>query len=133
MNLGDAKGAVASYGKAHQIRQALYQKHPADPRSRLGLATSVRRLGDGALAEGRIPDSVDSYRQSAAMTEELLSNDGGNLDFQRELAEISSRLCNALMVGGDTAGAVAACKRYSALAQPLLARNPGDPTLRFRI
>jgi non-specific serine/threonine protein kinase/serine/threonine-protein kinase len=133
MNLGDAKGAVASFGKAHQIRQALYQKHPADPRSRLGLASSVRKLGDGAFAEGKVADSVKSYRQSAAMTEELLSKDGGNLDFQRELAEVSSRLCSVLMPAGDTAGAMAACNRYSALAQPLLEHNPGDLTLRLKI
>ncbi len=133
MNLGDAKGAVASYEKAHQIRQALYQKHPADPRSRLGLASSVRKLGDGAIAEGRVADSVQNYRQSTTMTEDLLSKDGGNLDFQRELAEVSSRLCNALMPAGDTAGAIAACNRYADLSQPLLERNPRDLTLRGKI
>jgi non-specific serine/threonine protein kinase/serine/threonine-protein kinase len=133
MNLGDVKGAVASFRKAHQIRQTLYQKHPQDPRSRLGLATSLRRLGDGAIAEGKVADSVSKYRQSAAMSEELLSNDGGNLDVQRELAEVSNRLCNALMPAGDTAGAIAACNRYSALAQPLLERNPGDLNLRGRL
>ncbi len=133
MNLGDAKGAVASYGKAHQIRQALYQKHPADPRSRLGWASSMRRLGDGAIAEGKVADSVKDYRQSAAMTEELLSKDGSSIEVQKELAEVSSRLCSALMPAGDTAGAMAACNRYSALVEPLLERNPGDLTLRGKI
>jgi eukaryotic-like serine/threonine-protein kinase len=133
MNLGDVKGAVASYQKAHQIRQALYQKRPEDLQALLGLATSLRKVGDGAIAEGKVADSVSSYRQSAAISEELFSKNADKLDVRQELAEVSSRLCNALMPAGDTAGAIAACRQYSSLAQPLLERAPGDLGLRTRL
>ncbi len=131
MNLGDVKGAVASYQKAHQIRQALYQKHPEDLRSRLALATSLRKLGDGAFAEGKVADAVSLNRQAAAMTEDLLSKDVANLDVRRGLAEANHRLCNFLLLVGDTAGAIAACSRFRALTQALLEGSPGDLKLQL--
>ena len=133
MNLGDAKGSVASYQKAHQIRHALYQKHPENLRSRLALAASLRKLGDGAFAEGKLADAVSYDRQSAAMTEDLLSKDPANLDVRRELAEANHRLCNYLLPVGDTAGAIAACSRFRALTQALLEGSPGDLKLQVLI
>ena len=132
-NLGDVKGAVASYGKAHQIRQALVSKQPDNYSFRRGLAYSLRKLGDGAFTDGRLAEAIADCRQSIAMTEALIGLHPDRAELQRDLAETIGRLCNFLLPSGDTQGAVDSCRRYGELVTPVLERSPDDLKLRIAV
>lgn len=130
-NLGDAQGAVQSYQKAYEIRRTLEQKNPGGPTFRKDLAYSIRKLGDGAFAQGKVADAVGRYREALAITQELLAKDPSNPELRRELAETTNRLCNTLLPFGDTAATIAACRSYRELAEPLLKSDPENFELRL--
>lgn len=132
-NLGDVKGAVASYGKAHQIRQALVAKQPDNYSFRRMLAYSLRKLGDGAFTDGRVADAVADNRQSISVTEALIARYPDRPELLRDLAETTGRLCNFLLPSGDTQGAVDSCRRYGELMTPMLERSPADLKLRIAV
>ena len=130
-NLGDAQGAVQSYQKAYEIRRALEQKNPGSPAFRKDLAYSIRKLGDGAFAQGKVADAVSRYRDASTMTREVLAKDPSNRELRRDLAETTNRLCNTLLPYGDTVGTIAVCRNYRELAEPLLQSNPDNFELRL--
>ncbi len=60
-NLGDRKGARASYDKALELRESVLKARPADTQARVALAEAQFSVGDLALSENRWTDAVQWY------------------------------------------------------------------------
>ena len=74
-NLGNVKGALASYQKAKTLLDAASKKRPGDRRISLALATAAQRLGNIYEESRSLQEAITNYEQSLQQSEPLLKND----------------------------------------------------------
>ncbi|HEX3746768.1 MAG TPA: serine/threonine-protein kinase [Bryobacteraceae bacterium] len=125
-NLGDRTGALASYGHALAIRQALAKAGPADAALRRDLATNYDRIADTLLTTGQTANALDNYRQGYALREALLSADPNDRDIRRGFATSCQREAQALLQSGRVPEAKEKENRALAMFQSLAENRPGD-------
>jgi eukaryotic-like serine/threonine-protein kinase len=131
-NLGDAEGALRSYGKAEAIRRALAEEDPGSIASRAGLAASDMKIGDALIGRGAVPDAVARYRAAIAVRRDALEREWPSASEARfGLAEASGRLCTTLPAVGDVPGALEHCRLNRELTDVLLAETPDAAGLRL--
>ncbi|HEX5491216.1 MAG TPA: protein kinase [Candidatus Udaeobacter sp.] len=129
-NLGDVEGALSSYRKALAIREKLESKDQTVEAS-MELARSYRAMGDILEQKGDVAGTMQNYRRSTSMFEELAAAHSADLSVQDELAR-------AYEAQGDGLGRVpdSAAERLKSYAsalsirQKLLAQKAYDPKLR---
>ena len=129
-NLGDVDGALTSYRKALSIRGKL-ENADQTVEARMELGRSYRAMGDILEQKGDVAGTMDNYRRSTSMFEELAAANPTDASVQDELAR-------AYEAQGDGLGRVpkSATERLesytSALSirQKLLAQKPLDSKLR---
>jgi tetratricopeptide (TPR) repeat protein len=127
-NLGDGKGALASYGKAVAQLRALDAAHPGDPLVRRDLAAALHRTG--AILTDTFHDparAVPAEREALSISEALVDAAPDNIDALRVLLNVNTKFADMLLANGKSAEALAAYEkalpRYEALLQRTGVRN----------
>jgi serine/threonine protein kinase len=128
-NLGDAAGALDSYGHALELYGRLNASDPSAA-NRAGLAAAQRAIGwqlwargDGKAARSHLEESVRLYGAASAA-------DPKNPTHRRHLADCRYLLGQAALREGNTAGAAAEFADALRLYDSLLAADPGEPAAR---
>jgi non-specific serine/threonine protein kinase/serine/threonine-protein kinase len=130
-NLGDTAGALASYRKAYEIRQALAARVPGDSDAVIALNGTRMRLGDTEISSGSMTRAALVYRDVKVADEALVAHDASNRRAQRQLAESSGRLCSVLLQLADGPGSLEACE-LSVRISGELAAGGGPEAARYQ-
>lgn len=96
-NLGDPKGAMASYSQALGISQTLAAADKNDSLARRYLARSYKSLGELLPVLGRPTEGAADLRKASETLESLHASDPENADLSADLATV-------YQVSGDLAG-----------------------------
>ncbi|NDU79227.1 hypothetical protein GWI34_42595, partial [Actinomadura sp. DSM 109109] len=83
-NLGDSAGAIASYHKALEIRQAL----PPEPQVRRELLRTYGKLGEVLAGSGDSAGAIATSRRALVLAEELADQPGATRDDRRNLGSV---------------------------------------------
>jgi eukaryotic-like serine/threonine-protein kinase len=102
-NLGDTDGALTSYNKAVQIREA-FGPAAATTETQMELGRSYRALGDIMEQKGDIDGMLSEYRRSLQIFTKLAGSEPSSAAVQDELARAYETLADGL---GRTANATA--------------------------
>jgi tRNA A-37 threonylcarbamoyl transferase component Bud32/tetratricopeptide (TPR) repeat protein len=127
-NLGDVVGALASYRKAEQIRQALVAHAPGDAEARERLGSSAVKIADALIGRGDLKAAVAQYQAVRTVREDALRLSPAKVSIRAGLAEVTGRLCSTLIAVGDVPGALQNCARNGELLRGLLHDAPTAPT-----
>ena len=128
-NLGDTDGAMKSYTRSLEIRQALADADPENREIQYELAISHRGVGDIHYTVNDLRAGLQSYENSLAILDRLAAAEPENIKFRSSLADILSRRGDIQgMEGypnlGDIPGALESYRRVVTLAEGLLASEP---------
>jgi tetratricopeptide (TPR) repeat protein len=125
-NKADAAAALDSYRRAVDLRQKISREPEALPRDRRDLALSLAKLGDGTFWAGDAKGAVAPYDTAWSMAKALVMAPARDSSMPIALATIDERRCIVLMAGGNTKGALEACREGIATLAPLAADSPDD-------
>ncbi len=129
-NLGDFAGAMESYVKALQIREALVAAAPGDVQNRRDLAASYHKIGAQLLETSEAARGMEYLRKELAIHEQLAADQPENLEIRHDLAAAYNMLGLALEGSGDPPGRRKSIARRSQLREALVAADPGNQKLR---
>ena len=125
-NLGDQAGAMESYRKALQIREALVAASPQDVQARRDLARSYmedrRPIASNA---GEAARGTQYLRQALAVYLELVAEQPASAEIRQDLAAAYNDLGLALEEWGDATGALENHRKALALREEFVAADPG--------
>ena len=128
-NLGDLSGALASYGRASGIFEAIWAREPNDSKRNADASRVYGRLGAIEWASGDTAGALTSYRRVLSLDEANAKANPGDLKAQVNLATSFTRLANVLADAGDTREAIALGRRALELRERLAAAHPADEQL----
>ena len=129
-NLGDIKGAMASYEKALRIREALANADPLNQQARREVAQSHRRIGWQLIWTAEFGAIRDHFRQAIAIYTQLVTDQPGDIESRIELASAHNELGAILEDRGDLAAALENERRALALLEEVPPVARGNPKLR---
>jgi non-specific serine/threonine protein kinase/serine/threonine-protein kinase len=134
-NLGDTKGALASYQQALSIADALLAANPGDTEAQRSRALTYQKLSDLQAWTGDLESAIESARKSLNSFQALADADSSNAKSRQSLAighiKLGDILGNPLFANaGDRAGAVEQYRRSLALWQSLYNTDSTDATTR---
>jgi eukaryotic-like serine/threonine-protein kinase len=129
-NLGDTSGALASFGKALSIRQALTARQPVDPQDVLGLALLEFDLAALHRAMGDLAAAEKTLRSTAARLESLQAAGTLAADQRGRLAATYQRLAEAEQFQGKRDAALRSSRRAVEEAEAAAGSGPPDAALR---
>jgi hypothetical protein len=86
-------------------------------------------VGDVLVAQGNLPEALNSYRDSLTILGHLARGDPGNAGWQRDLSISLGRVAETLLKPGQTAEARPLAERTLAQLRAAIARMPNDPRL----
>jgi non-specific serine/threonine protein kinase/serine/threonine-protein kinase len=129
-NLGDLAGAMDSYMKALNIREALAAAAPGDLQNRRELAASYRKVGAQLIETSGSARGMEYLRKGLAAYEELAADQPENTEIRQELAATHNSLGLALEDSGHPELALDHHRQALALREALVADDPQDPKLR---
>jgi len=104
-NLGDRTGALASYQKALQIRQALAAANPADLQARRGAARVYRRIANLQMFLGNLAEAQNSARQALGIDQAIIGDPRHSSEDEKSLAR-NYELIGDLLSGNGTSGSL---------------------------
>ncbi len=135
-NLGDTKGALASYQKSLVILQALVKAEPANTELKTELPESYERIGDILQTKGDVGEADENYRQAISLLESLSASAPEDRALRRRLADLFHRVGNLKGFPprsnmGDTKGAVEYHRQALAIREALCAADPAHANLRM--
>lgn len=85
-NIGDMRGALASYEKARAIRVNLLEKNPSNLELKIDLAKNTQLIGDILFNSGEQKKAAEKYAEAVRAQEEILQTDPSNAQLQFNLA-----------------------------------------------
>lgn len=134
-NLGDAEGAVKSYGNALQISKALTQSDSKDAEALRYLARSYKSLGEVLPLLGSPGEAMSNFRQAAGILEPLTAAEPNNAGLRQELANCYQELGDVeghsgLQNLGDPVGALESYRKALGLYETLVSRDAGNRSVR---
>ena len=129
-NLGDMDGALASYGKAFEIRRELAAADPGNTKLALELSLSLGSLGDLYWAKGNYPEALDKYKQALAIADALAAADPSDHTRRYALGHRHYYVGQTQRKMGDREGALASFGRSLAINLDLLSAEPGNADYR---
>jgi tetratricopeptide (TPR) repeat protein len=125
-NLGDPKGALASYTKALDIMGALAAR-PAPPvADGLKLAELELRLSTFFVGTGELPRAEERAKTAVSRIEALRVPGAVPGETERQLASAYNRLGYAQGLGGDERGARESIERSVSICEAFCAAHPDD-------
>jgi serine/threonine protein kinase/tetratricopeptide (TPR) repeat protein len=113
-NVGDYKGALASYERSLALREGVADQ---DQKARRAVSVVLNRIGRLRLFTGDRAGALASFRRSTRIAEELTSSTVPTA--RRDLMVSSLLLADALAETGDTAAAIDSYRRVVGLAEQL--------------
>jgi len=129
-SLGDRAGALDSYEKALQIRQALVAATPRDVQSRRELARSYDKIGSQLLETNEAAKGIELVRKSLMIYSALSAEQPQDLTARRDLAKSYGSLAFALETRGDMTPVLENYRKAITIFEELLALNPQDRVTR---
>jgi non-specific serine/threonine protein kinase/serine/threonine-protein kinase len=129
-NLGDRKGALASYRKALALRASLPAEAAREDAAERDLATNHDRIGDVLLVGATLREARASYEQALQIREQLAPRVTGDPSLKSELARGYQRVADALAASGDFAAAVEMQQKALAIQIERGERAGADPAAR---
>ncbi|PWU01692.1 MAG: hypothetical protein C5B51_22390 [Terriglobia bacterium] len=130
-NLGDSKGALASYQRAEGLLTPLVQV--GDRAARRQLASVDSRLGTLHMAMGETKPALESYGRAQSLLRGLLEESPRDRVLLDLSGENYSETTRALFTLGDFRAAGEAARASMELARRLSQMNPSDPVNRNRL
>jgi len=137
-NLGDLKGALASWTKSQQLAQALVKLQPNNPRDIRLLARTYNKIGYAQLFTGKPHKGIRNLKEAIALLLPLETKARGSLDVQLDLIDDYATLGDAY--GSDSvmnldrpAVAREYFQRALSLSADAVARHPKDMLVRRRL
>jgi len=127
---GDQTGALDSIKKSLTIREDLLKASPQDKKLQRGAAIGNVKVGTALSQMGSRTEALEFYRSGLNLLESL-AKDQTDARARRELAVATYFYAGTLMMNGDTAGALAATQRASAIIDPLAEADPQNATLQL--
>ena len=129
-NIGDEKGAIASYQHALAIRTALLTANPADEDVRRELLRNEGKLGDLSLESGDAAKALEHARRAATIAEEIARAHRADVGDQRNLANAYLSLGWYLSKSGDSARGLTIMGRAVAVYEGLVDVEPKNVVTR---
>jgi eukaryotic-like serine/threonine-protein kinase len=129
-NLGDTEGAVASYGKALALRQALAAREPADPQDVVGLGLLEFDLGALYRARGESPRAEQLFLSAVDRLERLRERGALPAPLVRRIGAVYQRLAEVQSFQGKRADALRSAQRAVAEAEAGLRAAPDDAVVK---
>lgn len=138
-NIGDTKGALASYQKAVALFDKLAALEPAHREIQHERVYSYERLGEISLTLGKPADAVAHFRKAIPLVEDLLATEPTNATFRTDLGTLHRMLGMALGLPGvaslgDTKGALEYLRKAVELYEVVPAEaSHNTPKARFSL
>jgi tetratricopeptide (TPR) repeat protein len=123
---GRPDSAQALYGEANDLLRGLLRDDPSNVTFATQLMGGVGELGNSLRAQGRRAESLDAFRDAAAVGEGLRSRGVHESRLTWKTTQSLQLLANALVADGRTAEAVPVLGRARALLEELRARAPDN-------
>ena len=118
--------ARRDYDEANRLALHLAALDPGNARWRRDLSVSYERLGDVAMAQGKLDEAVRAYGDSLALRTKLAVGHPGSTEWQHDLSMSYNKLGDVAMAQGRLDEAVRAYTDGLAIATKLAAGDPGD-------
>lgn len=128
-NLIALSDALASYGKANAIRQALLAAQPNDPGQRRLLADNYRALGDIHYQTNEPARSQKNSEAALAIYDDLLATQPASVPLRLARARAIHDLGVCLSTNGRKADSIAYFRRTIAAAKEMRGFTPNDPAV----
>jgi serine/threonine protein kinase len=125
-SLGDVAGALESYTKAFNIREALVAVDPGGAQARRDFATSHQKVGYLLLDTGETSIGVEHLRKARTLYLNLTREQPANDELQLELADTCNKLGSAMTTGHDRVDALEQHRVALAICEKLVASHPLD-------
>ena len=125
-NLGDIKGALESYQKSLQIRQALLTSNPNQSQAKRDLAASHRRVGEVLEQMNDAPGQLQNYRRALEIIESLPAQELLDPQVRREQASIYEGIGDSLKFAGDNIGSLENHRRSLQIVEAVVAQEPDN-------
>jgi tetratricopeptide (TPR) repeat protein len=90
------------------------------------LLVSYERLGDVLVAQGKLYEALQAYRDSRAIAERLAASNRSNTEWQRDLSVSYTKLGDVLVLQGMFDEALQACRDSLAIAERFVKADPGN-------
>ena len=125
-NLGDIKGALASFAKARTICLDLVKADGRDAQARNRLADVDEDIGGVRWWNDDTPGALADYREALPLRRALLAEQPRSVEFRRGYASLQMSLADVLSWDSQYAGAQAALREARPVLQALADERPGD-------
>ncbi|MBA2621045.1 MAG: serine/threonine protein kinase [Acidobacteria bacterium] len=124
-NLGDTNGALDSYGKAVAIREALRGTQKTTE-TEMEIGRAFRGLGDILEAKGNQAESIENYRRSLRIFQQLAIEKPNDAAVEDELGRAYDTLGDGFGHTENTSEKLQSYQKALEIRQKLLAQNPSD-------
>lgn len=125
-NLGDTKGALASYDTALSIERSLLAAHPGDDKLQGALVRTLSRVCSVEQSSGRFQDALKHCGEMLVLQEGISEAARGDSKRQAELAAAYQTTAGAWFAVGDWAKSESYRARALAILQELHRADPAN-------
>ncbi|MCM3874982.1 MAG: serine/threonine protein kinase [Thermoanaerobaculia bacterium] len=126
-NLGDTTGALKSYRKSVELREALAAEDPGNPEDRRELAVAYDRVAEVTQVMGDRVGALALSRKALSIHEKLAAERPGDPIARRDVAIGHHHVAVALVQTGDQPGATASYRKEMEIFEALWRENLKDP------
>ncbi|MCU1268558.1 MAG: ppkA [Acidobacteria bacterium] len=126
-NLGNYKGALASYKRALALREKLNSAAPGNSQIQLDLIRSYEAVGGMSQVTGDIPTALDNYRRAFAVFDSLKTE---STQSKSERSILYRRLAKALAPSGKLPEALDNYRKSIALSNEIISLEPNNQTFK---
>jgi len=122
-NLGDTAGALASYGKAVAIFEALSKTDAMSADNRRDLSNAYESIGNIQMRHSDAAEAVETQRKAVIIREQLLKDDPAKVESGRLLAAGYLYLGDAMVASGDIPAALESYRQTLPIRERLYAAD----------
>jgi tetratricopeptide (TPR) repeat protein len=112
--------------EAHYLMRTLVVSNQDDLTWQNELSRTYETLGDLLMAEGRLNETLETYRAGLVICERLVAADSSNANWRRNLSLLQGRIGDALMQQGNRSEALIAYFAAERITINYLGENPGS-------
>jgi len=123
-NLGDNAGALESYQKALQMREALVACDPHNIQNKRELASSYRKVGNRLLETSEAGSGLENLGKSLALYVQLANEQPADAGIRYDLADIYNDIGLAFEDWGDIANALAHHRKALPIREQFITADP---------
>ena len=126
LTVGDTRGALAAATQARDVFETLLKAQPANAGRQDDLSVSSERVGDVQVAQGRLPEALQSYHASLAIADSLVKSDPGNAVWQLQLSVSYKHVGDVQVAQGHLHEALQSYQAAFAIIDRLAKSDPGN-------